>query len=125
MLNRPDDLLNCRGERNVKRIFKNPAFIGKGSNGKAKGIEGSCFRHRRSRLICCRSFGKVRVGNFALFDADKVCLTNINRQIIATRKTIGRVKVEVAAERIKEINPNAGVETHQVFTCLKMRMNMI
>jgi len=55
------------------------------------------------------------VGNFALFDDDKVCLTNINRQLIATRKTIGRKKVEVMAERIKEINPNANVAEHQVF----------
>lgn len=61
------------------------------------------------------ALARCGVGNFALFDADKVCLTNINRQIIATRKTIGRVKVEVAAERIKEINPNAKVSTHQVF----------
>ena len=55
------------------------------------------------------------VGNFALFDDDKVFLTNINRQLIATRKTIGRKKVEVMAERIKEINPNANVAEHQVF----------
>jgi len=55
------------------------------------------------------------VGNFALFDDDKVCLTNINRQLIATRKTVGRKKVEVMAERIKEINPNANVAEHQVF----------
>ena len=50
-----------------------------------------------------------------MFDDDKVCLTNINRQLIATRKTIGRKKVEVTAERIKEINPKAIVTEHQVF----------
>lgn len=55
------------------------------------------------------------IGNFALFDDDKVCLTNINRQLIATRKTIGKKKVEVMAERIQEINPKAQVSTHQVF----------
>ncbi len=55
------------------------------------------------------------VGNFALFDDDKVCLTNINRQIIATRKTIGRKKVEVMSERILEINPKAKVETYATF----------
>ncbi|MGB4438566.1 MAG: tRNA threonylcarbamoyladenosine dehydratase [Sedimentibacter sp.] len=55
------------------------------------------------------------VGSFVLFDDDKVCLTNINRQIIATRKTIGRKKVEVMAERILDINPKARVETNACF----------
>jgi tRNA A37 threonylcarbamoyladenosine dehydratase len=55
------------------------------------------------------------VGIFDLFDDDKVCLTNINRQIIATRKTVGKYKVEVMKERILEINPKAVVNTHQTF----------
>ncbi|MBO5397967.1 MAG: tRNA threonylcarbamoyladenosine dehydratase [Clostridia bacterium] len=61
--------------------------------------------------------GLVRagVGNFILVDDDKVCLTNLNRQIIATKKTVGKFKVEVAKERILEINPNAHVEIHQEF----------
>ena len=61
--------------------------------------------------------GLVRAGveNFVLVDDDKVCLTNLNRQIIATRKTVGKPKVEVAKERILEINPNANVEIHQEF----------
>lgn len=61
--------------------------------------------------------GLVRAGveNFILVDDDKICLTNLNRQIIATRKTVGKYKVEVAKERILEINPNANVETYQEF----------
>ena len=55
------------------------------------------------------------VGSFDLVDDDKVCLTNINRQIIATRKTVGRYKVEVMRERILEINPKANVQIHQCF----------
>lgn len=55
------------------------------------------------------------VGVFDLFDDDKVCLTNVNRQIIATRKTIGKYKVDVMKERILEINPKAVVNTHQTF----------
>ena len=50
------------------------------------------------------------VGSFVLVDDDKVCLTNINRQIIATRKTIGQYKAEVMRDRILEINPDAQVE---------------
>ncbi len=55
------------------------------------------------------------VGLFDLFDDDKVCLTNVNRQIIATRKSIGKYKVDVMKERILEINPKAVVNTHQTF----------
>lgn len=55
------------------------------------------------------------VGKFVLFDNDEVSLTNINRQLIATRKTIGREKVEVMRERIEEINPNAEVIVNACF----------
>ena len=61
--------------------------------------------------------GLVRagIGNFILIDDDKICLTNLNRQILATRKTVGQAKVEVAKQRILDINPNANVEIHQEF----------
>ncbi len=61
--------------------------------------------------------GLVRAGveNFILVDDDKICLTNLNRQLIATHKTVGKYKVEIAKERILEINPNAKVETYQEF----------
>lgn len=55
------------------------------------------------------------IGSFVLVDSDKVSLTNINRQIIATGKTVGRYKVDVMAERIKEINPDADVEVRKCF----------
>ena len=55
------------------------------------------------------------VGTLDLIDDDKVCLTNLNRQIIATRKTVGKYKVDVAKERILEINPDAVVHTYKMF----------
>ena len=55
------------------------------------------------------------VGTLDLIDDDRVCLTNVNRQIFATRKTVGQYKVDVAEERIKEINPNAVVHTYKTF----------
>lgn len=55
------------------------------------------------------------VGSLDLIDDDKVCLTNINRQIYATHKTVGKYKVDVAAERIADINPNAVVRTYKTF----------
>lgn len=61
--------------------------------------------------------GLVRAGieNFILVDNDQVSQSNLNRQLIATHKTIGKNKVDVAKERILDINPNAKVETHQEF----------
>lgn len=59
----------------------------------------------------------VRAGveNFILVDKDIVDITNINRQIIATIKTVGKPKVEIAKTRILEINPNTNVEIYQEF----------
>lgn len=55
------------------------------------------------------------VGTLDLVDDDKVCLTNLNRQIIATRSAVGKYKVEVAKERVLDINPEAVVYAHRVF----------
>ena len=55
------------------------------------------------------------VGHLVLIDSDKVCLTNLNRQLLALHSTIGRPKVDVMRERIHDINPRIVVETHQVF----------
>ncbi|MCR5528496.1 MAG: tRNA threonylcarbamoyladenosine dehydratase [Saccharofermentans sp.] len=55
------------------------------------------------------------VGAIDLIDDDKVCLTNINRQIIATRKSVGQYKVDVAQERINDINPDCVVRTYKTF----------
>ena len=61
--------------------------------------------------------GLVRAGieSFILVDNDDVDITNINRQIIATTKTLGKSKVEAAKERILEINPQAKVEIYKEF----------
>lgn len=55
------------------------------------------------------------VGAVDLIDDDKVCLTNLNRQLFATRKTVGQYKVDVAAERMAEINPDAEIRTFKTF----------
>ncbi len=55
------------------------------------------------------------VGALDLIDGDKVCLTNLNRQIIATLKTVGRYKADVAAERIADINPECVVRAYKTF----------
>ena len=63
----------------------------------------------------CEALVRSGVGAFDLIDDDKVCLTNLNRQIIATRKTVGQYKTEVMRDRILEINPNVDVHIHKCF----------
>lgn len=55
------------------------------------------------------------VGEITIVDDDEVCLTNINRQIIATRSTVGKKKVEVMRDRILDINPDAVVHMYSCF----------
>lgn len=61
------------------------------------------------------ALARAGVGHFLLVDDDLVCLTNLNRQLIALHSTLGRPKVEVMAERVRDINPQADVETLQAF----------
>ena len=63
----------------------------------------------------CEALARSGVGAFDLIDDDKVCLTNLNRQIIATYKTIGKYKTDVMKERILDINPKADVRVHKCF----------
>lgn len=63
----------------------------------------------------CEALVRSGIGSFDLIDDDKVCLTNLNRQIIATRKTVGKYKAEVMQERMLEINPDAKIEIHKCF----------
>ena len=63
----------------------------------------------------CEALVRSGIGSFDLIDDDKVCLTNLNRQIIATRKTLGKYKVEVMRDRMLEINPDAKIEIHKCF----------
>ena len=55
------------------------------------------------------------IGALDLIDDDRVCMTNLNRQILATRKTVGKYKVDVAEERIHEIYPDCRVRVYKTF----------
>ncbi len=55
------------------------------------------------------------IGALDLIDNDTVGLTNINRQIIATLETVGKYKVDIAAQRVKEINPDCAITAHKIF----------
>lgn len=63
----------------------------------------------------CEALVRSGVGAFDLIDDDKICLTNLNRQLIATRSTVGKYKVDVMEARMKDINPNVDIRTHKCF----------
>lgn len=63
----------------------------------------------------CEALARAGIGNLVLFDDDVVSLSNVNRQIVALRSTIGRAKVDVMKQRIADINPNCTVEANRIF----------
>ena len=73
----------------------------------------------------CEGLARSGIGNFILVDFDKVDESNINRQLIATVKTIGKYKVDLMKERILEINPDANVEVHKEFYMADSETNII
>ncbi|MCH5228901.1 MAG: tRNA threonylcarbamoyladenosine dehydratase [Muribaculaceae bacterium] len=62
---------------------------------------------------CAEGLVRSGIGNITIVDSDRVCITNVNRQMMATSKTIGMVKVEALKERLKEINPDVNVKAIQ------------
>jgi tRNA A37 threonylcarbamoyladenosine dehydratase len=73
----------------------------------------------------CEGLARSGIGNFILIDYDKIDESNINRQLIATTKTIGRYKVDLMKERILEINPDANVEVHKEFYMADSKIDII
>ena len=57
------------------------------------------------------------IRHLTIVDSDRVCITNINRQLMATTKTVGQVKVEVLRERLLSINPSAEIVALQQIFC--------
>ena len=62
---------------------------------------------------CAESLVRSGVGELMLVDSDRVCITNVNRQLMATTKTAGAVKVDVLAARLREINPTVKLDVRQ------------
>lgn len=66
---------------------------------------------------CAESLVRSGISHLTIVDSDRVCVTNINRQVMATTKTIGKVKTEVLKERLLEINPAADITALQMIYC--------
>lgn len=90
-------------------------LIGKKSLEKLKNSTVVIFGIGGVGSFATEALARAGLGNLILIDDDTVCLTNINRQIIADHSTIGKPKVEVMKDRISKINPKCNVTIHQVF----------
>jgi len=90
-------------------------LIGKEGLNRLKNAKVAVFGIGGVGTFAVEGLARSGVGKFVLIDDDCVCLTNINRQLHATRKTVGKPKVEVMKERILDINPKAEVKTIQSF----------
>lgn len=62
---------------------------------------------------CAESLVRSGIGHLTIVDSDRVCVTNVNRQLMATSRTVGMVKVDVLRSRLQEINPHADIEVRQ------------
>ena len=88
------------GDKNIEKLKNSKVIIfGLG------GVGGSA----------AEAIARAGINNIALVDCDKISETNINRQIFATTKTVGKLKVEAAKERLIEINPNLNIEVYNLF----------
>lgn len=99
----------------LEQFARTELLIGKEKNEKLQNSKVAIFGIGGVGSYVVEGLARAGIGNFILIDKDIVSVTNINRQIIATTKTIGKPKVEIAKERILEINPLAKVEIFQEF----------
>ncbi|MBR6993537.1 MAG: tRNA threonylcarbamoyladenosine dehydratase [Methanobrevibacter sp.] len=98
-----------------EKFSRTEMLIGNDGMEKLKNAKVAVFGLGGVGSYVCEGLARSGVGNFVLVDFDKIDESNINRQLIATEKTIGRHKVDLMKERILEINHDANVEAHREF----------
>ena len=99
----------------MERFSRTENLIGKAALTKLKKSRVAVFGIGGVGGYSAEALARSGVGAIDIIDSDKVATSNINRQIYALSSTVGRFKVDVAAERIKDINPDCKVTTHKIF----------
>ena len=99
----------------LNQFSRTQLLVGQDGMEKLKGSRVAVFGIGGVGGYAVEALARSGVGALDLIDDDRVCLTNINRQIIATRKSVGKHKVDVAMERIMDINPDCVVRTYKTF----------
>ncbi len=108
-----------------KKFSRTEMLIGNDGMEKLKNATVAVFGLGGVGSFVCEGLARSRVGNFILIDYDKTDETNINRQLIATEKTVGKYKVDLMKERILDINPDANVETYKEFYLADSEIDII
>ena len=98
-----------------EQFSRTELLLGKAAIDKLAGSRIAIFGIGGVGGYAAEALARIGIGTLDLIDSDKVTLSNLNRQIIATHKTIGRYKTDAAAERIADINPGAKVNIYNVF----------
>ena len=104
-----------KGDNMLHQFSRTELLIGEEGLEKLKDSKIAIFGIGGVGSYVVEGLVRAGIGKFVLIDDDCICLTNINRQLIATHNTVGKPKVEVMKERILEINPEAEVTTFQKF----------
>lgn len=99
----------------LTQFSRTELLFGKEAMDKLAGSKVAVFGIGGVGGYVCEALVRSGVGAFDLIDDDKVCLTNLNRQIIATRSTVGKYKTDVMRDRMLDINPKVDVEVHKCF----------
>lgn len=99
----------------LNQFSRTELLLGKEALEKLKNSRVAVFGIGGVGAYAVEALVRSGIGTIDIVDDDKVCITNLNRQLYATRKTVGKYKVEVAKERILDINPDCIVNTHQTF----------
>ena len=99
----------------LTQFSRTELLFGKEAMDKLAGSKVAVFGIGGVGGYVCEALVRSGVGAFDLIDDDKVCLTNLNRQIVATRRTVGKYKTDVMRDRMLDINPNVEVEVHKCF----------
>ena len=99
----------------LNRFSRTQLILGKEAMEKLKNAHVAVFGIGGVGGYVCEALVRSGVGSFDLIDDDKICLTNLNRQIIATTSTIGKYKADVMKARMEDINPQVKVQVHKCF----------
>ena len=108
-----------------EKFSRTEMLIGKEGMKKLKEAKVAIFGLGGVGSFVCEGLARSGIGNFILVDFDKVDESNINRQLIATTKTIGEYKVDLMRQRILDINPDANVDVHREFYTADSEIDII
>lgn len=98
-----------------ERFFRTSAMLGEPAMARIAAARVAVFGVGGVGGYVVEVLARSGVGALDLFDPDRVSLSNINRQLVALDSTVGQYKVDVAAARVRDINPSCRVTTHKIF----------